>query len=156
MCRNIRQQTGNKGFPPFIGGKETKNGKLRSVQHEDVIYTERICIKYQSRLNQGSLSLQWDSMTKGGGVSTFLFLVVLLIIRQVRNHYSTTWEELALNWNYSWTTITEDTIGTDNALSWIILCNPPPFKVYGESQQDFFCRDALSLKTVPFVIVVQD
>jgi len=74
VCRNIRQQTGNKGFPPFIGGKETKNGKLRSVQHEDVIYTEGICIKYQSRLNKGSTSLEWDSMRKGGVCPHFNFL----------------------------------------------------------------------------------
>ena len=49
-------------------------GKLRIVQHEDVIYTERICIKYQSRLNQGSPSLQWDSMRKGGVCPYFYFL----------------------------------------------------------------------------------
>ena len=47
--------------------KASKNGKLRSVQREDVIYTEGICIKYQSRLNKGSTSLEWDSMRKGGG-----------------------------------------------------------------------------------------
>ena len=54
--------------------KASKNGKLRSVQREDVIYTEGICIKYQSRLNKGSTSLEWDSMRKGGVCPHFNFL----------------------------------------------------------------------------------
>ena len=93
--------------------KAPKNGKLRSVQHDDVIYTEinyicslDICIKYLSRLNQVSPSLQWDPMRKGRGVSTFF------IFCDATDHYtgkislqhntggSSLWLGLILDHNY--------------------------------------------------------
>ena len=130
MCITL---LGNNGFPPFKSGKSTKNVKLMSVQHEDVIYTEityicslDICIKYLSRLNQVSPSLQWDSMRKGRGVSTFWFLVMLLIIRQRKNQHRTTREELVFDWNWSWTTIKKETVFRDNASLQIKSCGASP------------------------------
>ena len=86
VCRNIRQQTGNKGFPPFIGGKETKNGTLRSVQHEDVIYKNNLH-KIPVQTQSGFTLFTMGFNEKRGGVFTFLFLAVPLIIRQMKNEH---------------------------------------------------------------------